>query len=58
MDVLEHATDLPNIGSKMGIDATKKWKEEGFTREWPDVIEMDDDVKRMVDEKWKEYRID
>ena len=34
LDALEHASTLPKIGSKMGIDATKKWTEEGFTREW------------------------
>ncbi|ODS41806.1 MAG: menaquinone biosynthesis decarboxylase [Candidatus Altiarchaeales archaeon IMC4] len=58
MDVLEHATDLPNIGSKMGIDATKKWKDEGFTREWPDVIEMDEKTKKLVGGKWKNYGFD
>ena len=36
----------------MGIDATRKLPEEGFTREWPDVIEMDDATKRRVDAMW------
>jgi 4-hydroxy-3-polyprenylbenzoate decarboxylase len=36
----------------MGIDATKKWPEEGFTRPWPEVITMDEATKRAVDEKW------
>ncbi len=35
MDDLENASDLPAYGSKMGIDATRKWASEGFTREWP-----------------------
>ncbi|MCX6543559.1 MAG: menaquinone biosynthesis decarboxylase [Acidobacteria bacterium] len=35
MDDLENASDLPAYGSKMGIDATRKWPSEGFTREWP-----------------------
>jgi 4-hydroxy-3-polyprenylbenzoate decarboxylase len=35
MDDLENASDLPAYGSKMGIDATRKWPGEGFTREWP-----------------------
>jgi 4-hydroxy-3-polyprenylbenzoate decarboxylase len=35
VDALEHASSLPFVGSKMGIDATRKWKEEGFNREWP-----------------------
>jgi 4-hydroxy-3-polyprenylbenzoate decarboxylase len=38
----------------MGLDATRKWPEEGFTREWPKVIEMDEAVKRRVDGMWKE----
>lgn len=54
-DTLDHASPLPNFGSKMGIDATKKWKEEGYNREWPEVVETDDKTKRLVDSKWKEY---
>ena len=53
VDSLDHSSRMPNYGSKMGIDATKKWKEEGFTRPWPDVIRMPDDVKKRVDELWK-----
>lgn len=53
IDTLDHASRLPDYGSKMGIDATRKWPQEGFTRRWPDVIHMDEDVKRRVDEMWK-----
>jgi 4-hydroxy-3-polyprenylbenzoate decarboxylase len=38
---LDHASRLPKYGSKMGVDATRKWPEEGFTRPWPDQIVMD-----------------
>ncbi len=55
LDALDHASNTPNFGSKMGIDATKKWKEEGYNREWPDDIMMDDEIKRLVDKRWKEY---
>jgi len=55
LDVLEHASDIPSYGGKMGIDATKKWKSEGFLREWPDEIVMSEDIKRLVDKRWKEY---
>lgn len=55
LDALDHSSNMPKYGSKMGIDATKKWPEEGHTREWPDDIEMDEDTKRLVDMKWKEY---
>ena len=50
VDVLDHASRLPAYGSKMGIDATKKWPGEGFTREWPDEMRMTEAVKRRVDD--------
>jgi len=53
IDSLDHASRLPNYGSKMGIDATRKWPSEGFTRPWPDEILMDEKTKQMVDTKWK-----
>ncbi|HTV56743.1 MAG TPA: menaquinone biosynthesis decarboxylase [Terriglobia bacterium] len=52
VDQLEHASRLPNFGSKMGVDATRKWPTEGFTRQWPDEIKMDPTTKRRVDELW------
>ncbi len=53
IDSLDHASRLPDYGSKIGIDATRKWPEEGFHRPWPDVIRMDDEIRRRVDELWK-----
>lgn len=55
LDVLEHASPIPAFGGKMGIDATKKLPSEGFKREWPPDIEMSPEIKRLVDERWKEY---
>jgi 4-hydroxy-3-polyprenylbenzoate decarboxylase len=52
VDSLDHASRLPNYGSKMGIDATRKWKAEGFTRPWPAMIEMDRETKARVDVLW------
>ena len=57
MDVLDHSSRTFTYGSKMGLDATKKLPEEGFTREWPDVIEMDDATKRRVDAMWDKLGI-
>jgi 4-hydroxy-3-polyprenylbenzoate decarboxylase len=54
IDSLDHASRLPNYGSKMGIDATRKWSSEGFNRPWPDEILMDEKTKALVDKKWKE----
>jgi 4-hydroxy-3-polyprenylbenzoate decarboxylase len=53
VDSLDHASRLPNYGSKMGIDATRKWPQEGFARPWPDVIRMSPEVKKRVDALWK-----
>jgi 4-hydroxy-3-polyprenylbenzoate decarboxylase len=53
IDSLDHASRLPNYGSKMGIDATRKWASEGFSRPWPDEITMDAKTKSLVDSKWK-----
>jgi 4-hydroxy-3-polyprenylbenzoate decarboxylase len=53
IDSLDHASRLANYGSKMGIDATRKWPTEGFTRPWPDEIVMDAKTKALVDRKWK-----
>ncbi len=58
VDSLDHAARLPNLGSKMGIDATRKWPAEGFTRPWPDEILMDSKTKALVDRKWKELGIE
>ena len=52
LDVLDHSSPMAKWGSKLGIDATKTWPEEGHSREWPDEIAMTEDIKRKVDEKW------
>lgn len=52
VDVLDHSSRAFTYGSKMGIDGTRKWKEEGFDREWPEKIVMDDATRKAVDEMW------
>jgi 4-hydroxy-3-polyprenylbenzoate decarboxylase len=58
MDDLDHSARGPAFGSKMGLDGTKKWVEEGFTRPWPEIIEMDGDVKRKIDAIWKQLGVE
>ena len=58
IDSLDHASRLANYGSKMGIDATRKWSTEGFSRPWPDEITMDPAIRAIVDKKWKSLGID
>ena len=49
VDVLDHSSRAFSYGSKMGIDATRKLPEEGFTRQWPKVISMDAATRARVD---------
>jgi 4-hydroxy-3-polyprenylbenzoate decarboxylase len=58
VDSLDHASRLPNYGSKMGIDATRKWAAEGFTRPWPPMLTMDPEVKTRIDALWKKLGIE
>jgi 4-hydroxy-3-polyprenylbenzoate decarboxylase len=58
VDSLDHASRLPNYGSKMGIDATRKWAAEGFARPWPQMLTMDPAVKSKIDALWKKLGIE
>jgi 4-hydroxy-3-polyprenylbenzoate decarboxylase len=55
LDVLDHTSPMWGWGGKIGIDATKKWKEEGFNREWPDELVMDSSVEQKVLPLLKKY---
>ena len=52
VDTLDHAARIQDFGSKMGIDATRKWASEGFSRPWPDEIVMDRKTKAKIDALW------
>jgi len=56
VDVLDHSSPLPGYGSKVGIDATRKWKSEGFTREWPDEIKMSPAIEKKMDALWEKIK--
>lgn len=55
LDALDHAANWPRYGSKMGIDATRKTREEGMMRDWPEELFMSEEIKKLVDSRWKEY---
>ena len=57
VDSLDHASRLPDYGSKMGIDGTKKLASEGFQRDWPDEIVMTSEIQRRVRGRWKDLGI-
>lgn len=53
VDVLDHAAPIMGFGSKMGVDATRKWRGEGFERDWPDAIVMDERTRKYIDSIWE-----
>jgi 4-hydroxy-3-polyprenylbenzoate decarboxylase len=57
VDTLDHAARRQDFGSKMGVDATRKWPEEGFAGRWPDEIRMNSETKKRVDTIWQQLRI-
>jgi 4-hydroxy-3-polyprenylbenzoate decarboxylase len=48
LDDLDDACDLPAYGGKMGIDATRKWASEGYTRSWPSRIATTEEAGRRA----------
>ena len=57
VDSLNHAAPTVGFGSKMGIDATRKWASEGHTREWPDVVKMDRATVSKIDAIWEQLNL-
>src|SRR5688572_5766607 len=54
-DTLDPASPLVNLGSKLGIDATTKWRDEGYMREIQQLAVVDEKTKVLVDKKWDKY---
>jgi len=58
VDALDHASYNFAFGGKIGIDATRKLPEEGYTREWPTLVRMSDEIKERVTRRWKLYGLE
>jgi 4-hydroxy-3-polyprenylbenzoate decarboxylase len=58
VDQLDHASYTPLYGGKIGIDATAKWPEEGYTRGWPEVARMSPEVKQKIDQIWSQLGVE
>jgi 4-hydroxy-3-polyprenylbenzoate decarboxylase len=58
IDQLDHGASQALWGSKVCIDGTRKWREEGYTREWPEPCRMTAEVEARVDAMWAELGID
>jgi 4-hydroxy-3-polyprenylbenzoate decarboxylase len=58
VDDLDHGSYTPALGMKIGIDATRKDSSEGYTREWPPDMIMDEDTRKRVNDRWSSYGLD
>ena len=58
VDALDHASYHFAFGGRIGIDATRKLPQEGYTREWPKAITMSAEIKERVSRRWKLYGFD
>jgi 4-hydroxy-3-polyprenylbenzoate decarboxylase len=58
VDDLDHGSYTPALGVKIGVDATRKTAAEGYTREWPPDMIMDDATRKLVTERWSAYGLD
>jgi 4-hydroxy-3-polyprenylbenzoate decarboxylase len=56
-DTLDPSSPLLNLGSKVGIDATTKWHQEGFSREIQVLATVDEETQSLVSKRWGEYGI-
>lgn len=55
LDILDHSAPYLGAGSKIGIDATRKIAGEGIVRDWPKLLRMSDEIRRLVDSRWSDY---
>jgi 4-hydroxy-3-polyprenylbenzoate decarboxylase len=53
----DHATPIPGVGHRMGIDATEKLADEGHPRNWPEALRVDEATMKKIDERWSEFGI-
>lgn len=59
LDILDHAAPRLGAGTKIGLDATRKIAGEEVhghaVRDWPTILDMSDDIKQRVSDRWAEY---
>lgn len=53
----DHAVAIPGVGKQLGIDATRKWPEEGYPREWPEKLGFSPEILEQAQRRWEEYRL-
>ncbi|NLE74480.1 MAG: menaquinone biosynthesis decarboxylase [Actinobacteria bacterium] len=58
LDILDHSSPHEGWGSKVGIDATRTWPQEGHQRVWPEKLVMDPEVRARIDTLWPQLGLD
>jgi 4-hydroxy-3-polyprenylbenzoate decarboxylase len=58
LDELDHGSSRPLVGSKMLVDGTRKWPEEGYERVWPEVLKTAPETQAQVEARWSELGLD
>jgi 4-hydroxy-3-polyprenylbenzoate decarboxylase len=58
VDDLDHGSYTPALGMKIGVDATRKDASEGYERQWPPDMIMDEQTRKRVSERWKSYGLE
>lgn len=56
-DVDDHAAPVPGLGSKIGIDATRKSAAEGHSRAWPGHAGPSAEMEQLLQSRWPEYGV-
>jgi 4-hydroxy-3-polyprenylbenzoate decarboxylase len=54
---MDHAGGERGVGKQVGIDATRKWREEGYPGEWPGRLAYPQEILDQVERRWEEYRV-
>ncbi|HEX9117893.1 MAG TPA: UbiD family decarboxylase, partial [Anaerolineae bacterium] len=54
-DALDHASYRFAYGGKIGIDATAKGPQDGYSRGWPEPVSLPEAIRDLVDRRWTEY---
>lgn len=56
-DAYDHATPQRYVGQKLGFDATRKLPAEGMQRDWPNRVEIPEETRRRILERWAELKL-
>ncbi len=58
IDQLDHGANQALWGGKVCVDGTRKWKDEGYAREWPEPCRVDAATRARIDALVREIGLD